>query len=1832
MSDPQLWESAFWGLAGGVVFQGLGSAYNQRQLKRANKKAAKEREENSKTGEKIESSKWFELEELPEIKSARAAVQKRVSRVEDMTRKISDINKGINIFGKRDETTKELPNFEGSEDAIALQQERARTSVIDQFVADITTDAIHSGTYDLLKEYLSSPEMTRAMAEKFNLSESEATRFVNDIVNKAERVKKEYNKQIDHITNQVAAINADSKNKDTVPLPYIQILAKQNLDRVLTGENLTDQGNIIQEQINALRSNPALDGILDNSINYEDVMTIGSITSSYVNFEAQKKAIRADNEINPLTKLIQIDAINKKQTILLRQLESITSINGKKSSPLGRILYTLRSAYGLKYNERGVLVEDKDAIEKTDKEILKDAGYIVTESEAEDAAKSFNEYTDTLSAFDNLVALSKKEINEADKTGKQLKEISEQLYNRYKQIADIRIGKLLNAADIATTKTQIAEQIDIIHNQNNINRQNMIKKAEEKILDLYTRYDRSVIDNLMSLALDGHQEQAKALAEQQLKDKEDDGIMFGDAFDILNLNSDNNIQLASYIKRLIDGKEWIEHIQKLQNEQGEKSTTSEEQISEEETDEQDSSSTEEEETGGEEGNALNEDKKGKDKRSKNGNQIIPDGANRIDQRSALAKRGVYSVIWNNGNAEYYDSDGVRIGNGSMTAEEYEKLTKKKATNSSTGGLDSNPTLAALKDSLDKNFDYLEVKGEDDIETNKDFDVDEAVNKVREKGLVFIDSLTVIDGVTITDEAKNELKAILDDRSEALRQRLTKFKEILNKKNPTMDEAATELAMASKIGISDNETQLPNIFIVGFENFIDAYAKISITPIKDGKKVISVQEILDIVNSVVGDKTTANYLLNKLRIYLKSPEIASKYIVLDKDTLDKEFNAQNANKDNEEIDEQREQFRVNIIDYVDFYSSDTSNATSKKEFFDTLNKLRKGDIIDLVVDGNVLYVKVGNVIIGSITKAEFENNTFSKINKGWVEDVAVNAGGDIISSTMDVYKRILTSDEPAFIQLRGVIIDAIVNGEVTDKNINDFINSDFIQAAINVGDDTLIAEGGENIEKRAKSMIEHLVRIYNYSTQGVVFTSKKDKIDNINYAIENYFASIYSDYDTINRINKDTKIKVEYINDGQVNTKFESGTNHHEDLPFISKDILKSKGKLGIFSQSDTTGTIISGEQKGPIPPNPPEVLKVLAIYDRNDAMSYVTVKQLLASDYNANPGYQKIFALASKELRNLLETATSDNTEASYNALAAAINNLVYNKQNAEGNIPLFVGLPHQSFNFKLDRRKGQINLYIYRNGVSESINIYRNSKGFRYTHDVNNKPTKEIKEDNSNFEEEVVRDIMTFIKNNSTVNIDINGIASDNNPSKNITTGFVHRVNGKIKFFRETYDSYNDFIINNGLARVNLNEPENDSNFVPRGADQRLNQVMYVTVNTTRPVEESIDTTKYNVEKPTNKTTDEEIFNKVHEAFENTSTSGKDLFIAAYGEEAYNDMLNVAGEFDIMEAILPLSIIYNPNLNSAENSTLEAKTNPTNHTIRVNVGSKTTPSGRTRVELAPGQVMVGDKFISMLSNIRGPMRNRAIAVMIHERLHWLIENNPNYTRKEILDAIAPIYKNFFELCQSYLDNYSENGITSEEELKRVRRRKAIASKAINDFKRYNNTRTYPDPLTKFDEFLVESITNIDYNELMNYFDATEQVEEGKKNIFTKLLEFVMKYLFNRTVRDGSLLKQEFNILSRLVNNQAVTIPNEQKTTATLPAAPGREGVRRIVTRINRPAQRTSNDMFADDEDEDSSIGILNNYNSESITGFLSTLPIEQRVKFQPMVDNGRLEYKCVIK
>ena len=1816
--SPELWESAFWGLMGGVVFQGLGSVYNQAQVKRAAKKRQEERKQDAKTKEEVQASKWYELEELPEIKAARAAIGKRNSRTTDMFGKLSRIDDGFNIFAKEDEITHTTPKFEGTEDQVRTAKARAKESVMNEYMADIVADAMHSGTYNTLIDYFSSEQMKQAMVDNNVVTKPEADEFVSAMVDKAEHIKQTYDEQIRHISSQANFINYTNGNKEgkVIPMEYVQMIAKENLDNILVKENLSNQEGIVDREITEITSSPVLQDIIDSSIPYTDIMTLGTISSTYSDLEAQKRKIKNDDSLSDLDKLISISGIERKQKVLLDKLENITNVGGKVSPSIGRVLFTLQAAARASYDNNGRIVYDvaTEDFEKTDKELLEQAGYKLTDIELEDAAKLSQSYNENLSVFDNLVKEAKREISDSDVEAKKLKDSSARLYDLYRQKANIELAKDLTDSEINLNRNDIIRRVDEIHNQVSEARKEAIKKAGDIVIDIYDKYKKqnkgNNIKSAVALIIDGKREQAERYLQANFTKDEKEKLI--DAFDILNLTSDNNIQLARYINNLISGKDFIDEAEA-------KEGVDDEIIAGEEiTDDVapvEVVPAESEEEVKEKKVIKPKNRRERKKAMRAQKRAEREAAIRAEEERARAEETPEPISpTGEVTTPIPEVEPIPITEEEPVTEEPEDETPPPAY-----------PLTQLTEELDTAIKDITPDLIQEVRKNVDFDITGAIDTLKKKAL---DSQRE----HLTPEQYTELNKILTDKLNDLSNRLKRVQSVLNKKDATLSESAEAVAFASKIG-TVGEEKIPDIVVEGIENFINKYLDASLTPIKDGKKVINVKELLDIARKSVNDDSVVDYILDKLKTYLSDETIKDKYYIIDPVTLEKTAAGLNTEEERKAVETQQQDMRINIADYIDFYNDDAvASPEESKKYFEVLDSLKGGDVLDLTVDAYNIYVSKNGVVIGSGAIPRIDGNSFIQGNKGWIEDVALNQGGEIISKALQRYKEIFTAEGPMYDELRSVILDAVRLGTVTDVLAKSLINTQYIQAALDFEPESFV-KNGEKVDDYAKAMLEHLVSLYNYATQDITFTDKQSHIEAINNGLENYFYNLYQTYDTVSKIDKSTQVKITYINDGQVITPFTNSeaANHHKDLPF-AKDVIadRTTTRLSIYSAIDNI-VHVSGHEalanRGL-----KNTQSVLTLFDRNNQPTFVTIDYLTIDDYNHSKGMQSLLTYAKTEFQNLVERLTENNGSASFSEIEDILRSVIATDERDR--ISILRGLSGRGA--VIDTRPGDYpgyvitNLY-FKHPSSEQgsyIRFTRNPKGKIKFKIFDNNTTENYEIDSSNIAK-VGAQVFNFILNHASTEVSTYGIESDNNPNMVISKGFIQRRNGKlVTVFGSNvteYNSYNDFIIDNDLIRVNLSKDKRGSNRTSRGTKQLLNQVMYVQISVESSPVEKIDDSKQIPLANTSSDINQETYNNVLDIFKQDRVSGRDLFIAAIGEERYVEFINEASALNILETILPTSIKYHPNFNYTTEKGhyvgTEAATNTSSSDKFIKVGKADGSGKRTNVRLKPGQVIVGDEFLSELASIKGSNRIRGIAVMIHEKLHDIIANNPDYTKKEILDAIRPICDEFIAGCKTIMENNEKSSNLYIQ-----------AEHALKGLAQYDNKRLYKDDSTKLEEFLVETITNSDFIDLMNSIDTTDNQTKGKENIFTKLINLLLKYFFKTDVKKGKLLEKEIKTLSNLISDKQVKKQEEQKsitkeivTNPATAAVPAKPIVKRIILGKKPVAPARNDDDYADL----SNIGIVVNNENNRLDGFLSAIPIQQSLKFAAMRNAGTLKYAC---
>lgn len=568
--NPELYESAFWGWMGGIVFGAGGSAINKYQLYKSNKKINKLREENPLTGEKVnlsdEDKAFFAMIEAPDIKRAKVAIQKRTSRLEDLENKIRLIKSGKNIFS----INKETNEFEEFDENDIVGKETAIRKVIQDYRADITMDAINSGTYDMLREYLASDVVKQAMIDKGIIDAENADEFMRETLQHMDFVKKTYNDQLAHISNQVLLYNADKNIKDEVPAEYIQIIAKENTDRILRIESLKKQAQglfeiqSVQEQINSVFGENAKEKVAQTQALIKNYM-LGHLYSS---LEANKRKIQEDDKLTKFKKEERVAAINSEQKAVLDAIQNPYNINelaaidenlrlatmfdvirqSKAYRNVGEMknYLTVSGEYKLDANDEHFRLTDDEIIAKY-KSLITDKP-INTESISE-LMKSIKTLTNNIFGEDGLYNINKK------------------LYNTCQSLSELEINIGLEQSRLINTSSQVRNRIDEIHNQMNEARKERIQASEKTIMDMYNKYEEQyprLVEHILSKAYQGKLDEVKHLIYKNFDNSNDADEMFS-ALEILNLSQGANTQIYEYFKAVIAKRKELNGRESLSN-------------------------------------------------------------------------------------------------------------------------------------------------------------------------------------------------------------------------------------------------------------------------------------------------------------------------------------------------------------------------------------------------------------------------------------------------------------------------------------------------------------------------------------------------------------------------------------------------------------------------------------------------------------------------------------------------------------------------------------------------------------------------------------------------------------------------------------------------------------------------------------------------------------------------------------------------------------------------------------------------------------------------------------------------------------------------------------------------------------------------------------------------------------------------------------------------------------------------------------------------------------------------------------------------------------------
>ena len=1761
ITSPQLWESAFWGVLGGVVFQNVGGLLKQvgyNISKHADdKKAAKKAET---TGETKLAPEWSLFDDMPDVKRGVESVYARQVNLMNLKEKQELIKSGKNPYDSSKEITKEeAPVYE--------------RMVSDDYITNLALQSYNNGTFNMTREYFANDNVRKGMVENGVISEEDSHKFQQDILDKLDKTKEQYENE----TVRIDALSGESDRKENIPMEYIQIAATHNVKTLNNIEEMRERQAALMSQFDdAFNAIP--DGKINKNLPYKQMMDF-QVKVSYLNkLEDDKRKIEEQHKSDPnIGTQVALDNINKRIDSVKKELAG--DFSNERAS------YTMFALNELLAHKRTQFREIDANIEK-----------VFHDLENGDA-KSFGKYfgnekynpdKDTINSI----------IEEYKKLGKRYDDVMSNL-EELGTTADsyrnaVMLGEFINEqnSNMIATRKEFDSYMNVLNNTMNETRIKAIDEAVNNITDLTDKYDLDTIDKIILANRNG-----ESIDDLTSNFEEGDKAKINEALSVINFSNQANLGIYENIKNNIIAKMAQKAIDEgnasaqTKNAVKESSTSNLNPSESSEIESSNNQSTETTESPTQEENRKIDNLQQSEEQPRTENQFIKvtdkgvetnesqddaDGkvVQSIDEETGEVIRSIapkddteksQSDYYKNDNLFDYEDGVSLIDNNyklqaSPTLDNYGNLikgrivkqttegeakapTERKEESPSTGGIeqsqDTTPTFDAEQFTHDVQSAFA---GHVDYTTS-----DEDINKVADAIKAKI--------AEVRPEIKQEyVNAEVDKYVEQLKKAFDKVRQFkgIERAAGNLNVVAQTESLAAKVEETDTTDYSP-MFTKAMDTFVQEYAKTLIVPYSEGKQIINMQDILRICQSSYGDNSSkATNLYNLCKAYLLSEDGKKKYVIEDLDEVNKDTVVENSFKN--PITRQTEfvggfySARVDIKSFIDLMNNkDITSDADRKAYFDVIDKLQPGDKVKLYAVTDELIIKGVDsngkeITIGRMPKpVTIDDGKYVAFNEGWGTDVKIGPNGEVESKLRDLFKSIFLNDgsNETLDSLRQIIVNASIHGinnkyldafqknQLIAKLVSDsFKEKDFYKRKVYID-----KEGNADY----RNMLNHLVKLWRFCNISDAKLNIKNNATNINVGLNLWFNKMYNSYNNITGVTTNQEVTVSKITEGKMHRKLAFVTEENKsELPHPKEGIKDlSSARIAVVDPQDSTSMLISGREH--ISSNGWKAgSTIMTVFNRNGQPDFVKAVGINFDKNENNDSITKIGNAIVKELQRHLNNFFVDGN---LNELEIFFNNLIRNKGNA-GVVPLLapkssiVTIGQQSVHnnkTNTDDHHLQINFYDKANNTNKWIRIYNVSFG-------NTKARKIITSDGFRFDYNnqgksssgnPAYTIIHMLQSLCNLNIDAEGIKMDNQATSS-NTGFITKKDGKIHLdigdedgVHEEYDSYNDFLVNNDFIRVNTFIDDNGSNYDRTSDVQGASQNMYIDIPMSTIQTSTSKQAKGSTER-IERGTDKAKYDTLKASLESDSTTkGEDLMRLAFGNE-WVDKFNEEAKTDgIFESLFPSKIYYD-DINWYSDNGVKGAIARTNSRGNNSTYDHIFRDGRKTIRIhGKGNTVVGSRLLNMLASKDSFRRNTGARKLIHERIHQILAE-PTIEKLNALHSIADVYKQ----VKSALATEGKFIKTLDANDSKNKARIAL----YNDVK---NTLSYKDGDIALEEFIVESMTNSSVAKFMDDIKVSDVGEAKGETLLSKIMKFIAKF-FGWNISDDSLLRKEFNILSNL--------------------------------------------------------------------------------------------------
>lgn len=545
MRSGGLWDSAFWGVMGGVVFHHLGSGFgriSQTLKDRADSKT------DERTGEGKPKS-MFSLSETSEIKARKANIESWNNSIENYWNQMSQIKDGNNPFS----VSNEDKTFNND-----LDKEAAAQRAYDELLTGMTLNAAHNGNLDMLRSYMASDDVRKAMVDKGVTDEANSKADQQKALDKMDEVTASYEAELKKLVNLSEAVRVTKHTDDILPIEFLQSIASNNVINKQYNDKINAQIDELDKQINTAFDNEDIKKILGQDYTPEQYKIAAStalLTNELRTLQAERSRLLSDKKkMNNISTKVAVDNINK----LMNKYQDMIDTNSLR--------YALHEALQGAYNDEGKVQSFTNQASTTLANILSgktNSGLWLTDDDIVEELKNFAKkfsVSPRIAEFENPTDI----VNQVREHGTYLRKINQKLQATDKigvngtdgtlsallvNKTALELRRAYNESKMVNNADELATEISFMNNTMNEGRKKAIDSAYETITKLSDKYGNDKFAARIGDAIGAYYQRSKDDIDSILDFmNEDDKSALNDALDVLNLTKGKNYRLGEQIQ------------------------------------------------------------------------------------------------------------------------------------------------------------------------------------------------------------------------------------------------------------------------------------------------------------------------------------------------------------------------------------------------------------------------------------------------------------------------------------------------------------------------------------------------------------------------------------------------------------------------------------------------------------------------------------------------------------------------------------------------------------------------------------------------------------------------------------------------------------------------------------------------------------------------------------------------------------------------------------------------------------------------------------------------------------------------------------------------------------------------------------------------------------------------------------------------------------------------------------------------------------------------------------------------------------------------------------